>query len=126
MSTPSPSPSLSSNTTLSLRVREQMASLLRQLEGNALEDEAKRLAANVELLCEDTDRLHSGVDTLISSIDLPDGLPSTLEERKAVEIQREIHEFNPSVKETIKALFMWRDAPKERIWQEEEDSRRGS
>jgi hypothetical protein len=32
-----------------------------------------------------------------------------------VEIQQEIYELHPTVTDTIKALFMWRDSTEERL-----------
>jgi hypothetical protein len=36
-------------------------------------------------------------------------------EKESIEIQRESHELRSDFKDIIKALFMWRDDPEERV-----------
>ena len=45
----------------------------------------------------------------------PDEVHRNQLDRKAMEIQREIHSPSPNAKDVIKALFMWRDSPEQRL-----------
>ena len=36
-------------------------------------------------------------------------------DQAAIELQREEHEFKASFKDILKAAFMWKDSPKERV-----------
>ena len=36
-------------------------------------------------------------------------------DRAAIELQREEHEFKADLKDILKAVFMWKDSPRERV-----------
>jgi hypothetical protein len=80
------------------------------------------LANEVGNLCDYVEQLHGNVQTLLSKIDAAATSASTTaeenltpEDKKAMEIQREVHELHPTVMDTVKALFMWRDSPDQRL-----------
>lgn len=80
------------------------------------------LANEVDNLCDYVEQLHGNVRTLLTKIDAAGTSASTTaeenltpEDKKAMEIQREIHELHPTVMDTVKALFMWRDSPDQRL-----------
>ncbi len=80
------------------------------------------LANEVDGLCDYVEQLHGDVKTLLTQIDTAGdsaarsgGGELSSEDKKAMEIQREIHELHPTALDTIKALFMWRDSPEQRL-----------
>ncbi len=107
---------------LSRRVRQLAGDLRDTTAATPFAADTLTLANEVGRLCDYVEQLHGNVVTLLSKIHAdaesdssPDGGEVTAEDKKAVEIQREIHELHPTVKETVKALFMWRDSPEERL-----------
>lgn len=107
---------------LSRHVRLLASALRDKTEASPFAADTLILSNQVNSLCAYVERLHDSVETLFATIDAVGtstvGTPEaelTAEEKTAKEIQREIHQFNPAVKDTIKALFMWRDAPGERL-----------
>jgi len=107
---------------LSGRVRLLASALRDKTEASPFAAEALVLSNEVNSLCDCVERLHKSVETLLAMIDVDgtsasvtSGVELTAEDKKAMEIQREIHEFNPAAKDTIKALFMWRDSPGQRL-----------
>lgn len=80
------------------------------------------LANEVGSLCDYVEQLHNNVENFLTKSDAPAGSAATSpgneptsEEQKAMEIQREIHELHPTMLDTIKTLFMWRDSPEQRL-----------
>ena len=107
---------------LSEHVRLLAAALRDKTEASPFAADTLILSNEVNSLCDHVERLHESVETLLVMIDVAGtsasvtpGVELTAEDKKAMEIQREIHEFNPAAKDTIKALFMWRDAPGQRL-----------
>lgn len=100
-----------------------LASVLRdRTKESPFAADALILSAGVNSLCDYVKRLHEGAETLFATSSAEGasaaGTPEselTAGEKKAMEIQEEIHEFNPAAIDTIKALFMWRDSPEERL-----------
>lgn len=106
---------------LSQHVRKLALELRESTRTTPYAAEALILANEVCSLCDYFDHLHNSVEVLLAQSEAASQSSAVLvagqtpEERKAVEIQREIHRFDPSAKEIIKALFMWRDSPEQRL-----------
>jgi len=111
--------------------------LIASVRGHArrtLEDpaaDARELARGALKLCAHLERLHAGVEHLLASGTPPepavkrrDAQPAgglTGEEKEALKIQRELHEPS-SVRDVIKALFLWQDYPEERLEDDDESA----
>jgi hypothetical protein len=107
---------------LSRHVRQLARSLREKTEASPFAADTLVLANEVESLCDYIDQLHGNVQNLLAKIETSDDSDGdtpaarvTPEDRKAIEIQRETHELHPTLKDTIKALFMWRDSPEQRL-----------
>lgn len=114
---------------LSTRVRELASGLKLKAAGSHFTADADHLAQDVSLLCDHVERLHADVIDLLANLETHLPLPETdapadakagdlvQEEirREAIQIQREHHELRNDFKDIIKALFMWRDDPAERV-----------
>ncbi|NLT70329.1 MAG: hypothetical protein GXX91_06505 [Verrucomicrobiaceae bacterium] len=107
---------------MSRHVRQLARSLCDKTRTTPYAADSLILANEVDGLCDYVEQLHGEVKTILTQIDVTatsatisggDGLSS--EDRKAMEIQREIHELHPTALDTIKALFMWRDSPEQRL-----------
>ncbi len=103
---------------LSRHVRLLASALRDRTEASPFAADTLLLSNQVDGLCHYVEQLHESVEALLAKIDAvgtsADGTAEndlSPEEKKAMEIQREVHEFNPAAKDTIKALFIWRDAP---------------
>ena len=101
------------------QVRQLACDLRDKTEATPFAADTLILANEVNTFCDYVEQLHDNVETLLTKIET-DGVSSkegevTAVDEKAKEIQREIHELNPTLKDTIKALFMWRDSPEERL-----------
>ena len=90
--------------------------------GTHLAQDAAALADEAGLLCNHVDRLHADVKMLIERLDdevaksAAEAPGEALEIDKAsIQIQREAHEIRADVLDVIKALFMWRDDPADRL-----------
>lgn len=107
---------------LSKHVRHLAFALRDKTETTPFAADTLVLANEVGNLCDYVEHLHDNVETLLSKIEATATSAATTpenelsdEQKKAIEIQREVHQFNPTLKNTIKALFMWRDSPEERL-----------
>lgn len=106
---------------LSQHVRKLALELRENTRTTPFAAEALILSNEVCSLCDYVDHLHDSVEVLLAESDAASHSQAVLvagqspEERKAVEIQKEIHRFDPSAKDIIKALFMWRDSPEQRL-----------
>jgi hypothetical protein len=107
---------------LSRRVRRLADDLRDMTAATPFAADSLILANEVGSLCNYVEQLHGNVETLLAKIHADAGFVAasdsreiTAEDKKAMEIQREIHELHPTVKDTIKALFMWRDSPDQRL-----------
>jgi Na+/phosphate symporter len=100
---------------LSQHVRKLASALCKKTEATSFASDTLILANEVETLCDYVEQLQGKVETLLTTASSSTTHEVTAQDRKAVEIQREIHEFDPTINDTIKALFMWRDSPKQRL-----------
>jgi len=107
---------------LSRHVRQLACAVRDKTEATPYAADTLVLANEVGNLCDYVEQLHGNVRTLLSKIDAAASTVSTTargdltaEDKKAAEIQREIHELHPTVIDTVKALFMWRDSPEQRL-----------
>lgn len=104
---------------LSDRVRQQALSLKSRTVGTALSEEASALAQDSEKLCDHFERLHGDIENLLNLLDgeemESDGTQSALTSKEtacqSIEAQDKDHRESDSLKDVIKALFMWRDDP---------------
>lgn len=117
---------------LSRQVRQRAAALRLKAEPTPLAADALILATEVGDLCDYVEQLHEKVKIFLSNIEtvpLPvdDSETSHLspEDRKALLIQREIHELPPTALGTLKALFMWQDTPEDRLREKRDRERFG-
>jgi uncharacterized coiled-coil DUF342 family protein len=104
------------------RVRDQASKMKNNAAGTHLAQDAAALADEAGLLCNHVDRLHADVKMLIERLDdevaksAAEAPGEALEIDKAsIQIQREAHEIRADVLDVIKALFMWRDDPADRL-----------
>lgn len=120
--TPSDDPPDSEVLEIIKKVHVHLGELLRQTAGTPLEDEAASLTREVDRLCNHAADLDDKFEAAAAMLEASeaDSPAMNAEQTKAVEIQRETHQFNPSMLDTLKNLFMWRDSPKQRIWREED------
>ncbi len=107
---------------LSGRVRELASKMKNNATGTHLAQDAGALAADAGLLCDHVDRLHADVKMLIERLDDEAArsrntvnTDASEIDKASIQIQRETHEIRPDVLDVIKALFMWRDDPEERL-----------
>lgn len=102
----------------------ELSAHVRRLAGEHASGPATALANEARLLCDHVERLHFDVEQLLVSLESESGpLAGTLEARdhesSAIDlanlrIQEEMHEKS-DIKKVIKALFMWKDDPVERV-----------
>ena len=110
---------------LSSSVRTLAADLKLKAAGTAIAGDADHLSHETSRLCDHVERLHEEVIDLLENIEshLPLGdadsqfsSPADQElEKEKILIQRESHELRSDFKDILKALFMWKDDPKERV-----------
>ena len=114
---------------LSTRVRELASALKLKAAGSDLAAEADHLSSEAARLCDHIERLHAEVidllDNLESRLPLPEhdasgeGKPKNVNcddvQKESIQINRESHELRSDIKDVIKALFLWRDDPVERV-----------
>lgn len=109
---------------LSDRVRELAAALKLKAAGTQLAADAAHLSQETDRLCGHVEHLHTDLIDLMDKLDnqapLPESdvrpTPTKPEEvdRAYDRIQRENHELRADFKDVLKALFLWRDDPKDR------------
>jgi len=105
--------------TLSSQVRERAKSLQSRTVGTDLSSETDTLAIDAGELCDHFDRVHADVGKLLTllqggNLDYNESnseMDSTSTHRQVLIAQENDHKENDSVKDVIKALFMWRDDP---------------
>jgi hypothetical protein len=109
---------------LSDRVRNLSAALKLKAAGTALAADADHLAQETVRLCGHVERLHADVIDLVGKLetqipisepDVRSSLKSGESELEWMRIQRENHELRADFMDVLKALFMWRDDPKDRV-----------
>jgi hypothetical protein len=109
---------------LSDRVRDLSAALKVKAAGTALAADADHLAQEADHLCGHVERIHADVNDLVAKLeiqipllepDVPASPKSELTEMEWARIQRENHELRGDFKDVLKALFMWRDDPADRV-----------
>jgi hypothetical protein len=109
---------------LSDRVRDLSARLKLKAAGTGLAAEADHLAHEATRLCAHVERIHADVNDLVGKLetqipmpesDLRSSLKSGESELEWMRIQRENHELRADFMDVLKALFMWRDDPKDRV-----------
>lgn len=110
---------------LSTKVRDLAADLKLKSAGTPLSSDANHLSQETSRLCDHVERLHSDVIDLLENIESrvpiqeldadPSNIPNDDVEKETIQIQRESHELRSDFKDVLKALFMWRDDPVERI-----------
>lgn len=107
---------------VSRHVRQLAMSLREKTAATPFATDSLTLSNEVDHLCDCVEQPHRNVRTLLTKIEgntnsgttvLPGEL--TAKDKKAVEIQQEIHELHPTVTGTIKALFIRRDSTEERL-----------
>lgn len=104
-------------------MRSHLKEILTQAAGTALESDLQRLHADATKICDHVDRIHRDAKRMLIELDerlpeidsVPEGLDPEEVQREAIQIQRETHELRADFKDIIKALFMWRDDPEERV-----------
>lgn len=108
---------------LSDRVRDLSAALKLKAAGSALAADADHLAQETARLCGHVERIHADVNDLVGKLemqiplpepDVPASLKSEATELEWVRIQRENHELRTDFMDVLKALFLWRDDPRDR------------
>ena len=109
---------------LSANVRDLASELKLKAAGTALAGDADHLSNETSRLCEHVERLHADVIDLLENIEArvptketanPSDVACDDVERERILIQREHHELRSDFKDILKALFMWRDDPVERV-----------
>jgi len=113
---------------LSTRVRELAAGLKLKAAGTILAPDADHLSQEASQLCGHVERLHADVIDLLANLEsqlpLPNYDPAARNSRQvacsdvdkeSIQIQREHHELRNDFRDVIKALFLWRDDPVERV-----------
>lgn len=112
---------------LSEKVRNLSADLKLKTAGTEFSAEADHLSQQTSRLCDHVEKLHSDVIDLIENIEthvpLPEfdsatqttTAPVDKIEKERIQIQRENHELRNDFKDILKALFMWKDDPTERV-----------
>ncbi len=108
---------------LSDRVRVLSAALKLKAAGTNLAADADHLAQEAARLCGHVEHIHAGVNDLVGKLEMQNPLPeldaparleSELTELEWMRIQRENHELRTDFMDVLKALFMWRDEPRDR------------
>lgn len=107
--------------TLSADVRTKAQAMQRNTMGTPLNLDATELAAATEELCRHFEKTHHSVETLLGFLDPGSNPPphselqatSSEAQHQALIAQAKDHAENDSLKDVIKALFMWRDDPAE-------------
>lgn len=107
---------------LSSRVRHLSQEIHAKAEDTPLAVDSAVLVSEATRLCDHLERMHRDVERLLENLDVPfaernsskDLLELDEVQLAAIKIHREGHEKSTSVKEVIKALFMWQDDPVER------------
>jgi len=112
----------------SKRVRELAASLKLKAAGTNLAADAEHLAQETAQLCGHVERLHTDVIDLVGKLETQIPLPETDTQPALLKpgevdheynrIQRENHELRADFKDVLKALFLWRDDPNDRLREE--------
>ena len=109
-------------TELSARVRGMAEDLRRRAGGGELAPAVEELARGVTKLCDHVESLHGGVANLLTRMEEVDDRELQTEK---ILVEREMHEFKAdpkeNVRDVIKALFMWRDDPVERVREKTRD-----
>lgn len=114
---------------LSTRVRELAAGLKLKAAGTNIAADADHLSREASQLCDHVERLHADVIDLLSTLEshlpLTGFDPAAMAmatkaacsdvEKESIQIQREHHELRNDFKDVLKALFLWRDDPVERV-----------
>lgn len=108
---------------LSDHVRSRLQEILASAAGTSIESELRQLSVDVARICDHVERIHSDAKRMLSELDEKppelDQIPADLDaeevQREAIQIQRETHELRGDFKDIVKALFMWRDDPEERV-----------
>lgn len=114
---------------LSSRVRDLAFGLKIKAAGSTIASDSDHLSQEVSQLCDHVERLHADVIDLLAKLEshlpLPETDPSAEVKtsdlnpddirREAIQIQREHHELRNDFRDVIKALFMWRDDPVQRV-----------
>jgi hypothetical protein len=114
---------------LSGRIRDLANGLKLKAAGTTLAPDADHLSQETSLLCDHVERLHADVLDLLANLEtnipLPEPDSHAAENpaavnhddirKEAIQIQREHHELRNDFKDVVKALFMWRDDPVERV-----------
>ncbi|HVJ46529.1 MAG TPA: hypothetical protein VM511_09115 [Luteolibacter sp.] len=102
----------------------ELSSRVRTLANAANPEVQGTLAAEALRLCDHVERLHSDVETLLAGLRTHEGpIAGTIAARTVepdeidqanLQIQREMHQKS-DLQHVIKALFMWKDDPIERV-----------
>ena len=106
---------------LSNDVKNKAKQLAHNASTTALSAEANALADQASKLSDHVDRLHADVAGLLNNLEDRPILPAKSgdvpkeELEEAIQINREHHEARSDIKDVVKALFMWRDDPAERV-----------
>jgi|TARA_B110000037_G_scaffold222057_1_gene295342 hypothetical protein len=108
---------------LSANVRNLASDLKLKAAGTFLAGDADHLSNETSRLCEHVERLHTDMIDLLENVENVETHGSIQEadvtcedvEKEKIQIQRENHELRSDFKDIIKALFMWRDDPVERV-----------
>jgi hypothetical protein len=110
---------------LSDRVRDLAASLKLKAAGTHLAADADHLAQETSQLCDHVERIHADVTDLIGKLEtqtpgsttkaIPAPLKPEEVDHEYSRIQRENHELRADFKDVLKALFLWRDDPNDRL-----------
>lgn len=106
---------------LANEVGQQAAALRDLASGSPFAPQAVELAENASHLASQIERLADAASGLLNQLGPPNaGQPtdSTIAseiEQEMIQIQRETHDGNVELLDVVKALFMWRDDPAERV-----------
>jgi hypothetical protein len=106
----------------------RVRSLARGVAAGPAAGDARDLARESLKLCAHVERLHAGFEHLLAGSPAPEARDApdsgrhreglSDEDKAALKIQRELHEPS-SVRDVIKALFLWQDYPEERMGDDE-------
>jgi hypothetical protein len=104
---------------LSAEVRQGVKHLKLHSSGTNLESPTLKLHQDTLLLCDHFDKLHNDVQAFLAvldqenlSTDISSLVPSKMNSEsseQSIKVQEKEHEQSDSLKDVIKALFMWRD-----------------
>lgn len=110
---------------LGSKVRTLASDLKLKAAGTPLAGDADHLSQQTSRLCDHVERIHADVIDLLENLEtripLRDSNGGSSDpacddvEKEKIQIQRESHELRSDFKDVIKALFMWRDDPEERV-----------